>query len=381
MVLAATAGPLDRARLHDRYASVWRTEDNEGPNPADQFHAVRKSVDDFGWTAGPLGHLARAVAYANISAAARRLWDRDADGAAQRLEPLPGNIASIAAYAPPRRPSAASDNTEWARGFLALGTAVEPRSAMLDRFPARVNAVSPANAQVLVDAALRGSPVKIRQQAASIVSQLDGDTQIMLAMLEALPSAPKVRSSGELFGVFTLVDSGAVRGAAWQENVRAALITRINDNLAGAGESGVIDALADALAAAYADELGILPTPGEERDHAAAALWRAWAAIAPATARPMLGSAITMDEIERTRLARLAVAEGPGQRFLAEQIATVEAMASVTMQESPNAAPRVLQMIERLHTALMSGDQLFEQIAKTEAARLDLWLLRFEKRR
>jgi hypothetical protein len=113
-----------------------------------------------------------------------------------------------------------------------------------------------------------------------------------------------------------------------------------------------------------------------EPEEAARALSEAWLGLAEASrsqAHPEWGS---LDDLQRRRALRLQLAEGPLQRFVAEQLLVLELIGFVTAAEQPALAARAGRLVSESAAERSRMRHVLAQAVAVERAIGSLWQLR-----
>ncbi len=209
--------------------------------------------------------------------------------------------------------------------------------------------LGPEDAELLTREVYRGVPQEVRTKAGSVlVHRFSSGPTVMMQMIDQFPEAPRNQAISDLISELTgslLPDTNA---DSWKTQARMALIEHTL-RLHRAGESG-IDLITDELVEslnARSDAMQLVfgssrrPTAPTEAVELLMLTWRE-------KARSLIVSMPVSDDLpglHRRRLARLELAEGPIQRFVAEQISFGDLVAYVTVAESPELRREVLDIL------------------------------------
>jgi hypothetical protein len=402
MVLSTGAGESQRAELRDRYAAVWGLTAGQTRDALVQewAKAVREAITppppDPEKTA--VDALERAVTLARLNQAATLIWSGDTPAVPGLLEPYkrptpapnpnaPVNYqfqlkVTLLAYGGGGR------DPSWLVKYCAAGHNIPARRALL----AQMNrAPDPAEADILIEEACRGSPAQLRAEARAIVLNYKDNAAIINSMLEFAPMVPITQDDNELIEQVANTNLPSLKDPAWRVAVRRALVERLCEVLAGQGELARVEDLADALGHAYeqptpkpADsESGPPPLPVTSRKAPAVPLesaamtlrarWQREAELLVASGREPLSLA----QIEARRSARVRLAVGRIQELAGEQVNVCELMSYVVTAEQPARSGDAAAALDELTQARRRSKHVFEQIEAGERARLRLWLIRF----
>ncbi len=383
MVLAPNATSRERGVLAQRLTEAWRLgRDDRADSFVQDFAAIVRSAererDRPGDAIVRFGAAVR-LAYANAGAALAR--DERFEEAARALD-------AASTFRPQRSsarradPLGGDDDGRWALAFAEANDSADDRFAALDRLGKRMNArIGQADAETLLDVALRGHPRGLRERAQTVVTKFVASPAMVNALLERaddLPASPEVVRLVEL-ATGRPIDRDSGDGS-WRIEARRALLETLIEMIASEGEGGGLDAMARELEAAYAMTLGGGLSEGGAQ--AAGELPESARAIALRYQREanVLGGGAGLGwgalEIERRRRSRLALAETSMQRFLAEQIAMCESLGALASGERGGVSGEVSEVLDTLAQELRDSSHVLDQITATELGIARLWLLR-----
>ncbi len=392
MVLPRGASEYDRRRLRDVYNERWQiTDASDRSDTAAAFtvaareallHEPSPGRDD-------AEKLASVVRYARLNAAGESLWRAHIDTASALLDTLDDPIEAVLDSDTRTDASAlfTPDTGTWAETYLSEGSHIPRRLALLDKLSAQQDRLGPMAAEVLVTEALRGSPRQVRDKAAGVAELFMDQPTIVNAVLEALPLMPRTQRNAKIVELAAGVPLPPIEAPDWPTRARRAVVERLLQLIAGRGPYARIDALAGLLDEAYGilrsgSIAGIDPTgntPPPPAAVSAQVLYEQWAALASRRAPAGLAG-YSVDEIERRRRARLAMADGLVQRFHTQQLALAEMMAQVIAAEQPGATGRIAEMLDTLRTERTLDRNVLLQIERTERFMLSLRLIRLGDR-
>ncbi len=402
MALSPMATPEARAALRDRYARAWSL-----------------AVGGSGGSAAPTGAAWPAAAVAEIAAARERrttlddfrsaavlsllsqaAWRRargDVQGAAElvatevpRLKALALDPSSGGTLSPPAR---AGDGL-WAVAFANERTAAA-KVASLREIAAQAT-LSPADADVLAEAALDSAQAEVRAAAQQTARRFVDSPVFLAAMLKSLPRAQ--RSAGVADLIVHLASGGGVDGQgvrvrgplmpawtdpAWPLAARRVVVEALLERLSGGGSGNAIDTLSAVIAESYLRMAGETPPPdgvrgGEAGQAAARAAGALYTALRARCQRHPVNprAAYTLDRLDARRAGRLALAVGPVQVFAAEQASCAEALGYLVCAERPAGAGQAAAALEALAQRRRGSESVADQLKATEATILRLHLLR-----
>ena len=98
-------------------------------------------------------------------------------------------------------------------------------------------------------------------------------------------------------------------------------------------------------------------------------------------ANQLIASAPVPDDLpglHGRRVARLTLAEGPIQQFVAEQVAVMELLAYITVAENPSLTTPVLAILSRSAERRARAAHVLEQAVEIELTMSDLYRLQLE---
>ncbi len=394
LVLPRGAGDYDRRALRDRYRELWGIAEDadQGQTLADWAETARAFIGR-GATQNANGQvrtMGAIVRTARLNTAAAMLWRAEVVPASDLLTdldpPVDAVVSATGGGGDAGSLFAVSGGT-WAEAYLSAGSHVQKRLDLLAVALGRSGRLGAMEAEVIVQEALRGSPLKIREEAGSIVGSQLGSPTVVNAVLEALPLMPKTDRNAALVERIAQATLPSIDSPDFDLEARRAVVERLLEMVAGQGDYARLDALSGLLDNAYADRVA---TPGSsvgasasaapamDAREAARTLASRW--IASAERRPPAPvEGVTIEEILGRRAARLSAAEGLVQVFHAEQMALVEAMAQVIAGEGTGRAPAVREVLEDLRRERARSRHVLAQIEHAERAMLRLWLIRFSE--
>ena len=394
--IGALAG--DRADLRGRYQTVWnmspaRSRDSliglwleaAASQPAPQPDAA------------PVVHLARAVALARLNSAAARLWAGEVDGVDAAIRD-PTSGLPVAGPSGGVTPAPPSSESSWAVSYLAARQNIPTRREILSRVASPLTAME---AEVLAEEALRGSPAQVRADARAIIARGASEATVVNALLEAAPLMPQTLDNATLVEAVSFASLPPLRDARWRVAVRRALVERLLQVAATGTQDAAIDTLSSQLSESYGPIAPFAAGPGDAPSSTSPPPDSAAGSAPPADPDPIEESArrrverlladadgaiasgrepISLARVRTSLGLRRRLAEGRIQAFAAEQVGAAEAMSFVTVAEHPARAPAAAATLDRLAAVRRRAGHVFEQIAATERAILELWTLRLAER-
>jgi hypothetical protein len=390
MVVPVLASDRVRVEMRDSYAQAWGLADG-----ADRGEIIDELVEaaadvlsgnDPGRSLPEI--LGSAVMLSRLSEAAAWAWRGQVDQTEILLAgfeddvvlaaPSKGANPDIALLAPQ---SLSRRTSPWGERYLAAKKSIPLRLDLIGGLTSvELDAVS---AEVLASDALRGTPYEVRKRASGKVLELGDSPLIVNAVLEELPGMPRVAANVALVERVASRQLPGPASSAWMTEARRALVERLLELVAAEGDLAQIDDESELLARSLEgriretpipDSLGAL-SPPPPADASASLMYRQWQARVDPAIPPPIGPP-SLEEIERRRTGRAALARGPVQAFAAQQISVCELMAYVVAAERAAEAPRITAILDELMLGRQRARHIFEQIRATEDAMLRLWLIR-----
>lgn len=387
MALPVRATTDAREALRVRYAAVWGI-DPDGPSlddlAADWILAAREASKAAEDDASLVDRLASAVAFSRISEAARLRHDGRLDEAGVVIDeydrPIEIELTSWSRRRRPDRIDASPGMSRWALSYLSAQRDFTRRLELLGE-AAKVDVTHPADAEVLVTEAVRGSPAQARASARAALLTQRPTAALTLAMLEVSPRMPRTPQNAELVAALTATATLSIDDPDWRLRTRRILVQTALEQLAAEGEQGVVDRLAGVLGQSYsarvmggASGAGSASIPDLTTDQAAAMLRLQWERLAR---KGGLGSEVLeVESVLAQHASRMGLAEGPAQTFAAEQIAAFELMSIAVASERIDRASVVQALRLRVRSERRDADDIIEQILIVERAFVELWAFR-----
>lgn len=412
-VLSAQADEQERARVRDALAARWSLH---SPAMAEDMRAAwsraARSALSAGADAGPdaFARTARLARLGETAALLRRGEAAQArvalsKAATGRVAPGGGGAGGVLGA------DAAARDGRWAVKFLGARRNAAERRAALATISVDGATLGVVDAEALIEAALFGSPVDVRDSALRIAERHTSEATVVNALLEALPRAPRTAASSRLYERAARTALPPVRDKAWPLAARRALVTRLLESLdAGDGLSS-IDEWAGVIGDSYsgwsvtlsgaagteareaerreAEAAGYSGGTAEESAPATEAARARRTALDPATAAAAVWEDLRAEiaalgdpdamrglrDASRRHAARRMLAEGGLQGFVAEQIGVLEAMGLLIGAERPGSADEARTIIDGAESERRNARTIEEQMETTQRAVLRMWLL------
>jgi hypothetical protein len=443
LVVPVTASERTRADLRERYARVWGRGEAVSRDEARTAWAkkARETLGDAETSApgvtGMTGvmQLAKALELSRLSEAAAALWSGDSARALDAMNTADASarrVSQAVTQATRASVTGGANDGEWGTQFRAAANVAAAKRRLLTELPSIVPEPGPIDAAVLVNEALRGESQTARV-AREQVMRWSSKASVINALLEQAPMMPRSNDVAQMIETVSWGRLPRPSHPDFRREVRRVLVERLLSLLASREEAGLIDELAMELSTSYAARAGLGPTPqddsgaatkaenpedsdrgqappdagnGTQKDAAAdgsiaahqndadaqrangasgqsaelaarslRAVWRRAAERAVPTGKEPWPLA----ELERRAAGRVALGQGPVQRFAAEQLAAVELMGFVVIAEDPSRATKAGAVLRTLATQRAISDSILTQIHAVERAALELWLLRFSE--
>lgn len=381
LVLSRSASEYQRRELADQLATLWQLE--ALTETGELASAWSQKLSDVSYTlrasATPLEQLASAVRFGRLSEAASQRWRGASGDAVALVAGLDADIDGILGSPAGGADSSLEQEDDWGLEFLRAEREPGRQGRLLQAIAAQ-RQIGPMSAEVLVAEALRGSTRPSRDAARAAVIGLAGNASVVNALLEELPNMRPSRVSAELIESATGTALPDPDSADWMLVARRHLVERLLQLVASESELRSIDELSTLLARSYEGRLTMPTGSGDSAvtmsPEAAAMLLRSeLEQLARTMFEPaQLNSGLA--EIEAARATRLSIADGPPQRFLAQQLAAVSLFAQIVAAEQPGRAAEVRRELGVLDATRQRATHVLEQIAAGERTMTRLWAIR-----
>ncbi|MEO1008364.1 MAG: hypothetical protein AAFX79_07340 [Planctomycetota bacterium] len=381
MVLPVLASPTLRSQVRDRFAGAWGVRSSLAHDAvATNWLAAADAL-----LATPVATTAAANAVdtaiaARLSASAALLWQGRTDEADAVLltlrDGLTADAASANAGVRTIWMAAHGQPSDWALRFLEQRYP-ELQVELIDEL-ASGGPRHAVEAELLVDAYLRGRVASVRTRAGDVLLANAGSPLVIAAALEVLPMPGSDFRKGELVELLTGIR--LPEGDARPLVARRALVERLLQLLANEGELATIDRAAAAIGNAYALALGAA-TPGVNPatstgdtppELAAELLWTQLRSRADRVIPPQ-DWPWRPGDIDRRLNGRTRLATGRIQRFAAFQASLTEIWLYVAAGERPELAATLAEQRQAMRDARRDAGGILEQLAIVERARLAAW--------
>lgn len=387
MALTSGASEASRRELRDRYAELFGLSAAADVLEIDaRISTVISELEGAGSDTGSIEESVRAaVVWSRVSEAAWLRWRGVSDRAAGVLE---GVQAPIAAPVGPQRGRDRSlrrdDPPTWARAYLNAGSDIGARTTLLLQYP--MSDAHPADAEIVMGEALRGSPAQVRESARLVVTASSTSPLMVNAMLESLPTAPRTLVTAEIIAALTGRLHVAIDRPDWRIETRRLLVERLLALMAAQGTFAPVDVLADLLAESHAARAASTPeaaapsqgTPRPALEDSLAQEREMWRASAEELVRPR-SYPDTLTQIQSGAAARSRVASGVIQRVVVAQHEVVRLMGLVVASERPERAAEAWVIVSELSDRMADSRHIGDQVRECERAMARLWELRIRR--
>jgi len=391
MVLSMSAAGGERVRLRGAYAAAWGLAEASTRADAAREWVVRaRAASEFVPREDELDQLASAAELAEINREAVKIWRGEAiaaaSGASSARSPfMPALGSASVANAGPVLGSVTGSAADgaWAERYLGAERNIPVRLERLLELEQGGTPVGWIDAGVLAEAACFASPMQVRAAAQRVAGKFADQPAVVSALLDLLPSVPRIRSVADLYARISLAALPRPTDADWELLARRALVERLLAMVADEGIHGHIEQLASRIAAAYLDAAGESPAGGST-DASAIGARRGAALLADAARLEAAGLPITratrfsLEQVAKRSAQRRAQALGPIQSFAAEQAGLAEWLAYLVAAERPERETAAVEVIDQAATQRRKARHVFAQIWAAERAMARLWLLRLD---
>lgn len=390
MVLSTSAADRTRADLRDRYATVWgvQSQVNRDELTATWIAAAKAAIERSLSGGDEADQLASATVLARLSEAAALQWRGDGGEAATIVAALTAPVdqaMALASTGPSHQRLQASDGG-WGEKYLAARQNVRVKQEMLEQLGLSIGELGPIDAEIVTREAILGAPASIRAKAQEIIKQFSGNPAVINALLEQLPRMQRMATNSALIEYVCQRQLPSLRDPDWAISARRALVEQLLEAQTAESPRARIDRVAGVLATSYRSMASPTPlTPVQRAQRlqppahlSAAQVYARWRAAAD-TLVPTTSPPLRLDQIERRRAGRGALARGLVQQFAAEETSVCELMAYVVAAEEPSQGDRVREILSRLAGDRRGASKITEQINATERAMVELWLVRFQE--
>lgn len=387
MVVRLRDSESERRTMRDRYAQAWGIAAPAGSGAwASSWLELLQRAEAMGDASRPRSSaewLREAVILSLLNESASLGWAGDASGSEIALDSARQFVERrdvIRTQGPISRGIERGPADGWWSRYLRAPVVGTIRIDMLRDLNSRPSeSLSRQDGLVLVREALRGQPSAVREAAAGVVRRHGASPAVILALIDELPRTADTRTNRDMIAAVTLAPGTPRDGEAWVVHARRTLAARLLELTASAGDLASVDELATVLSESYARRApgvsvseGIAPEAEASAASLRSAMERTASSLVPGGRVPL-----TLDEIERRRVARSGLAQGAVQRFAVEQLAACEMLAYVVALERPAAAERAERVLDELALTRRSARHVFQQLAAVERAAARLWRLRY----
>lgn len=329
----------------------------------------------------------KLAAAALLNAAAAQLERRETDAVRSSLELAEGGRAMVvglsARMEQPTGQPAGTDG-EWARAYAEAARNDEVRLQLLRTMRTRpASDLGPVDAEVFVNEAVRSTSAEVRSVAQSLLIELyPFGPNVALELLDQLAEAPVSEDLSQVIRRITNFNLPSARDSSWQREARLALLRHAISLRQGMG--GTVEVLVQALEDACRGRAGIPKAEASPLVHASpragdpAPLMQAMTELLRQRLSGASGAAADLaGHSERRRAIHQRLAEGPVQRFIAEQVSALELFAAVAINEQPSRQARVEAILDRSLERRRQTSHALQQALEAERAWMEIAALRF----
>ncbi|MEM9082898.1 MAG: hypothetical protein AAGB34_04815 [Planctomycetota bacterium] len=335
-----------------------------------------------------------AVVLAFLSGAAAAEWNgefKERDDALEQAELVVGGLlknssgnsgdVGLEALTSP----GSGDDGRWVLEVYSAGRDADRRAVvirnLLDDGPQ-----GPADADVLAEQAMRGSPVSVRRAAAVVVRAHASNPFVVNGLLEALPDAARQRDVSELIESVTGVTLPHERSSEWRGTAHRALLELLLELLGDPSRTARHrDNAASGLVRSYALWLSMIDDNAAEvvdtdtADPSSIVQLLAAKLLEQGSMVPSGSWALFMPvEIDRRSEGRRLLAPVGVRRFVAEQTAVVEAFGYLVASEQLIRSMDVHEILLEAAEARRRASHVVAQVYANERAIARLWMIRIE---
>jgi hypothetical protein len=200
-----------------------------------------------------------------------------------------------------------------------------------------------------------------------------------MQLLDQFPDVAASDGLSEMIQAVTQRLLPPARSSAWAAEARLALVDHALSLLDT--EGAPVEEAIEPLINSYMDRLGVIrrdpsvataPTSPEE---AAALLLRTMLDQAELAA-PSAPTPADLPNLQRRHNTRMSLAEGPIQRFVAQQLAILDVTVYLTVAEQPRTRERALEIMREHANTRSRMSSVLEQALDVERTVLEIWRLR-----
>lgn len=395
LVVPEDADMALRWRMRDDLAKTWPVSASASASPAlnaarpefdaneaENWLAVVDAVIDAPIADDQASQLQQVVDASRLTTAAAALVAKIPEETRRLIrEVADGSMRSAVPSSPPRPGQPIGADGAWAAAYGELGKNTESRLESLRGLRAKAGTdMGPIDAALLVKEAYRGSPQEVRTVAQAIIQEMfKTGPSVAMQLLDQFADAPAIESISELIQTVTGQLLPGVRGSTWMSEARLALVQHaleLRDS-----DGAPIESLMEPLINSYADRLmlakndpSVTTTPSSPQE-AAELLLRAMMTQAEFAA-PLQPVPADLPSLQRRHNSRQALADGPIQMFVAQQLAILDVTAYLFVAEQPNLRDDALRILREHASTRARTASVLEQAVDIERATLELWRLR-----
>jgi hypothetical protein len=265
----------------------------------------------------------------------------------------------------------------WSIAFREALRASDLRQEMLSKLASTAGTdLGPLDAETFVRAVYQGVPQEVRTQAQSVLLRRFSTGPVVLQqVLDQLPDVRPNANLAEFISSLTGTVLPVPGSASWKSTARVAILEHLLQ--LHRGGKGVADVLTSELIDTYVNRIVALESGAERltwpQSPGEAAQWLVETRLR--RSGHMMTSSPVPDDLpglHRQRTARLEMAEGPIQIFVAEQITALDLLAYETAAQFPSLQASIVDILNRSGVDRSNATHVLDQSIETERAMLEL---------
>ncbi|MCW5765641.1 MAG: hypothetical protein KIT68_06670 [Phycisphaeraceae bacterium] len=387
MVLQAGATGEQRAALRESYALAWQLSAAGGDRGAAQawLTAARELLGQASASGSSHEALVQAARFARLNEGAVNRKRQQTEAVARAVQQQTYGMILIPINPVTGGPQSPAGDGAWALKFLSGERASAGRRDRIRELEGFGGNIGPVDAEVLAEVAMATLAPEVRVDAQRAAARFSGSPAMVHAALKMLPRAARLQSTVQMIENLSGRPVGPATSDRWQIEARRALVEKLIELLAGQnGAYQSIDRLAAQFAETYAAMAGREPSPGgytdDQAGQAARDMAEAYWLVLRSEAGRLAASPrapVRLDDIDRRREARFAVAGGLLQQFAVEQVGCAELLGYIIAAESPTRATQAADVLTSMHEQRRKAGTILDQLLIVERSMTRLWMVRF----